>query len=99
MERQDLTQASAAFWILKASWQVRNGEKIRIIERALMREASIVAFAAYESTQAAIAAPAASTSTDAMGVRIELLRLEGIPFGQLTPEQQGRKIELLRISK
>jgi len=42
-------------------------------------------------------APVASASTDALGTRIELLRLEGIPFGKLTPAQQKRKIELMRI--
>lgn len=55
MRRGDITQASAAFWILQHRWEMRGGDKVRIIEKALLREASVHAFAAYETTRASVA--------------------------------------------
>lgn len=58
MRRGDITQASAAFWILKERWEMRGSEKTRVIEKARMREASVHSFAAYENTMATVAKPA-----------------------------------------
>jgi len=44
-----IRESSAAFWILKFRWETRNGERIRVVEKALLREASPVSFAAYKS--------------------------------------------------
>lgn len=52
MRRGDITQASAAFLILQHRWEQRGGQRVRIVERALLREASVASFPAYESTQA-----------------------------------------------
>jgi HK97 family phage prohead protease len=44
-----IRESSAAFWILKYHWESRHGERIRIVDRAMLREASPVTFAAYPS--------------------------------------------------
>ncbi len=54
MRRGDITQASAAFFILGYHWEVRSGERVRVVEKALMREAGPQSFPAYESTQAVV---------------------------------------------
>lgn len=79
MRRGDITQASAAFWILQQRWETRNGEKVRIVEKALLRDASVLAYPAYESTQASVQ-PAASFqiphgSIELARAKLKLLRL------------------------
>ena len=66
MRRGDITNSSAAFWILQQRWESRNGERVRVVEKAMLRDASVLAFAAYETTRATVAA--ASASVDAPGV-------------------------------
>jgi HK97 family phage prohead protease len=75
MRRGDITQASAAFWILQQRWEVRNGEKVRVVEKALLRDGSVVSFAAYSTTTAsALSASAARTELDAAQRRLDLMR-------------------------
>jgi HK97 family phage prohead protease len=57
IRRGDVSQSSAAFWIVRARWENRNGEKIRVVERAILRDASVVSIAAYTSTTATVDAP------------------------------------------
>jgi capsid assembly protease len=52
MRRGDITQASASFWILQSRWEMRGSDRVRVIEKAVMREASVHAFPAYELTAA-----------------------------------------------
>lgn len=54
MRRGDITQSSAAFYILSHRWEVRSGDRVRVIEKALLREASVVSFAMYEATTATV---------------------------------------------
>jgi HK97 family phage prohead protease len=54
MRRGDITQASAAFWILQHRWEQRGADRVRIVEKALMREVSVHAFPAYETTVARV---------------------------------------------
>jgi hypothetical protein len=82
MYRKDLDQASAAFWILQSRWEkTGDGVKVRVVERALLRDASVVSFAAYEASSASVQQPAAIAATEVYEVtdldtaRLELLRL------------------------
>jgi capsid assembly protease len=77
LRRKDITNASSCFWILKERWETRNGEKVRVIERALMREASVVSFSAYPATtattgQAALPAAASQVQNDLEAARRRL---------------------------
>lgn len=78
MSRGDITQSSAAFYILKHRWEQRGGQKVRVIEKARLVEASVASFAAYESTQATVqSAPVASHTheIELAGARLQLLRV------------------------
>lgn len=76
MRRKDITQSSAAFWILQQRWEMRGGEKYRIVEKALLREAAVHSFPAYESTQAGVqpASAVAAHATELAKARLRLLR-------------------------
>lgn len=54
MRRGDITQSSAAFWVLRAHWETRSGERFRIIDQALLREAAVQPFPAYEMASASV---------------------------------------------
>lgn len=78
MRRGDVRQASAAFWILKDRWIQRGADRVRIIEKARLREASVHGFPAYEATVAAAApalAAAAHGETDLDRARRRLAAL------------------------
>ena len=87
MRRGDVTGASAAFWILQSRWEMRGSDRVRVIEKALMREASVHAFPAYESTTATVStqasvsepalseAPPAYTVTELDRARLAILSL------------------------
>lgn len=77
MERGDIDQMSAAFFILSHRWEVRGGWKVRVIEKAKLVEGSIQTFAAYESTTAAsVAAPTQSAHQTGLNrARLELLKI------------------------
>lgn len=77
MRRGDITQASAAFWITKYRWEQRNGERTRVVERAVMRESSVASFPAYESTSATVQPTSelsAEHELELAGARLQLLR-------------------------
>jgi HK97 family phage prohead protease len=57
LRRGDINQASAAFWIVRSHAETRAGERVRVVDRAILRDGSIVSFAAYEATTAAADAP------------------------------------------
>lgn len=77
MKRGDVTQASAAFWILQSSWEIRGDRRIRVVERAILRDASVVAFAAYTNTSAQVqqASASAGRSVDLLKKRLSLLSI------------------------
>lgn len=52
MERGDIRESSAAFYILSHRWETRSGWRTRIIEKAKLVEGSPHSFAAYDSTTA-----------------------------------------------
>jgi len=76
MRRGDIDQASAAFFILQHRWETRDGFRVRIVEKALMLEASVVTFAVYETTKAqATPDPGTSSEHAQLGDRLRLLAL------------------------
>lgn len=74
MRRGDITQGSAAFFILKPRWEYRGSQKIRVIEQAKLVESSIASFAAYESTTASVG-PDVAAEQEQMAARFRLLAL------------------------
>jgi HK97 family phage prohead protease len=70
MRRGDVDQASSCFWILKQKRETRNGVPVRIIQKALMREGAVLAFAAYKGTSAQIEESSAPVP---MAARYDLL--------------------------
>jgi len=97
VRRGDVNQASSAFYILSDRWEMRGSERFRVIERARMREASVVAFAAYAGTeaiaggQAALPAAASHAETDLARCRRELAA-----FAPLTDLDRAR-LEIARL--
>ncbi len=73
MRRGDITQGSAAFFILKPRWEYRGSQKIRVIEQAKLVESSVASFAAYESTSASV--QEAAVQQDQFAARLRLLAL------------------------
>ncbi len=57
MDRGDIDQASAAFFIQQHRWEQRSGERVRVVEKGALMECSVVAFAAYGASTAATAKP------------------------------------------
>jgi capsid assembly protease len=57
---QTVNQSSASFWIIDQSIENRGSERIRTVKRAILRDASIVSWAAYPHTSAQLQLPAAS---------------------------------------
>jgi HK97 family phage prohead protease len=49
-----ITQSSAGFYILKAHWEDRRGQRFRVIDKALMREAAPVSIPAYKAATATV---------------------------------------------
>ena len=66
--------SSAGFWLVRSHNEVRAGEKIRVIERALLREIALVAVPAYPQ---ATAQPAANHSLQMAAARLRLLKAGG----------------------
>ncbi len=66
--------SSAGFWLVRSHNEVRAGEKIRVIERALLREIALVAVPAYPQ---ATAQPAANRSLQIAAARLRLLKAQG----------------------
>jgi len=77
LRRNDVSASSASFWILKFRFETRDGERIRVVERALLRDASIVSFPAYADTEASVQSEQAalSNSMDFDAGRLAILRL------------------------
>lgn len=57
VDRGDITGMSANFVIRQQRWEYRSGERIRVVERGDLVEASIVPWPAYEATYAAVSKP------------------------------------------
>jgi capsid assembly protease len=83
IRRSDINQASAGFWIEKDHFEMRGSERYRVIEKARMKEASIVSWAMYESTKATVGGQAALPAASHVG-------------GVLTLAQAQRQIDALR---
>ncbi len=79
MRRGDITQGSAAFFILKPRWEYRGAQKVRVIEQAKLVESSIASFSAYESSTASVAeelaAAAALTNQQQVAAEQEQLKV------------------------
>lgn len=84
MRRGDITQGSAAFFIQKFRWENNGGQKIRVIEKAKLVEASVASFAAYEASQASVVEQAATAAaetpqvlyqTEHLAARLRLLKI------------------------
>jgi capsid assembly protease len=58
---QTVNQSSASFWIIDQSIENRGSERIRTVKRAILRDASIVSWAAYAHTSAQLQLPAPSS--------------------------------------
>jgi hypothetical protein len=52
IDRHDVNQSSAAFIVLRHRWELRDGQRVRVIEEAQLIECSPVSFAAYAETTA-----------------------------------------------
>lgn len=81
MERGDIRESSAAFYILQHRWEQRSTGRVRIIEKAKLVEGSPASFAAYEHSTAAVAEPAqqempAAAEAPIVGPNHELEQLE-----------------------
>jgi HK97 family phage prohead protease len=74
MRRGDITQGSAAFFILKPRWEYRGAQKIRVIEQAKLVESSVASFAAYESSTASVGREVAAQQ-EQLAMRLRLLAL------------------------
>jgi HK97 family phage prohead protease len=88
MRRGDITGASASFWILQSRWEMRGTDRVRVIEKALMREASVHAFPAYEQSSATV-----STQTSVSESELALQASTHI-----VNELLGAKLRLLTLS-
>ena len=60
LKRGDVRESSAGFFILQARWEIKNGQKYRIVERAGLREAAVVAWGAYPESSAFVESPASA---------------------------------------
>jgi HK97 family phage prohead protease len=93
----NINQSSCAFYILADKWEMRGSERFRVIERARMREASVVSFAAYDATEAtaggqhALPAAASHAETDLARCQRELAA-----FAPQSDLEKSR-LELLRL--
>jgi len=80
LERGDVKESSAAFYIYQYHWEQRGDVRVRVIEKARLVEGSPHTFAAYGSATAEPGtAPAAATEADyeheAIGVRLRIAEL------------------------
>ena len=80
MERGDIRESSAAFYILQNRWEQRSTGRVRIVERAKLVEGSPASFAAYESSSAATIeqeqiAASADYELELLGARLQMLRV------------------------
>jgi HK97 family phage prohead protease len=53
--RGDITSMSAAFFILRETWSMQNGERVRSISSGQLLECSVVSFPQYPETHASVA--------------------------------------------
>jgi hypothetical protein len=63
MRRGDITGSSLGFLIQQAHWESRVGRRVRVIDKGLLVECSVVAFPAYLATSAQIAAAASAQAS------------------------------------
>lgn len=83
MERGDVRESSAAFYITDHSWEQRDGIRTRVVKKARLLEGGPQGFAAYENSTAAIsvedqakvaASIAANNELELIGARLQLLK-------------------------
>ena len=82
MERGDIKESSAAFYILDSIWENRSGVRTRVVKEARLVEGSPHSFAAYPDSTARSESSELSQSAEAV---IEL-------------EHQGARLRLLKIA-
>ena len=75
MRRGECNQCSAAFWILQQRWETQGDKKVRVVEKAVLRDASVLAFAAYRNTSATIEQLPAAASQVQNGLEAARRRL------------------------
>lgn len=78
MERGDIRESSAAFYILAHRWEQRSTGRVRIVEKAKLVEGSPASFAAYQSSTVAASDPeveeiAADHELEHIEARLQLL--------------------------
>jgi HK97 family phage prohead protease len=93
----NLTDSSAAFFILSASYEDRpDGYRYRIIESAVLRDVSVVPFPAYSGTSATLGAqalkPRSAVENELRLIKCELQTAPAWKQGEL----RRRQLELLR---
>ena len=82
MQRGDIKESSAAFYITKHRWETRSGVRTRVIETAQLVEGSPHSFAAYEATTAEVkpvqdvAAQQAAALADAQEIEDLVVQLQ-----------------------
>lgn len=74
MQRGDIKNGSAAFYILKSRWAYDDAQKIRVIEKAALVEGSICAFAAYSSSTAVVEEQEQTIAAEHHKLRLRLLK-------------------------
>ncbi len=75
MQRGDIDGMSAAFYISKYRWEMRDGWRVRVISAARMVESSVATFP-YFKTSAAVTTPAATQVLSQMRQKLNRARLE-----------------------
>jgi phage head maturation protease len=81
VRRLEYKRASAAFWIISARLEHRGSDRIRVVERAVLRDASVLAFAAYLNTSSQLLqlpAAASALSSGPFAVQKAKLALLGL---------------------
>jgi HK97 family phage prohead protease len=78
LERGDIKESSAAFYILESTWENRSGIRTRVIQEARLVEGSPHSFAAYGDSTAQAEPPqdpVADHDLEHYGARLQLLKI------------------------
>jgi HK97 family phage prohead protease len=90
--------SSASFWIIESHYEQRDGYKVRCVTRALLRDCSTVAWPAYNSATAELAAAPAVKQLPAAGsTDAAWLRLIEAAEGPVHPSVAAAKLKLVKL--
>lgn len=84
MDRGDISQSSASFFIEQQHVELRDGQKVRVVEKARLVEGSVVSSAAYEATTATarsagefeVSDEVRAVEQEQLGARLRLLAIQ-----------------------